>query len=70
MIAEHHNLNGSHRPRISDTHGKQVFADAKEKEVTCKDCRECSHCMESSREYPCTDFKKKEGGEHGRGKEL
>lgn len=29
--------------------------------VTCKDCQYYSHCLESSREYPCKDFKKKEG---------
>ena len=36
---------------------------------TCKECRRFKHCMESSREYPCKDFAKKEvhirKAEHG-----
>lgn len=27
--------------------------------MTCKDCQHYSHCLESSREYPCKDFRKK-----------
>jgi len=29
--------------------------------MTCKDCQQYSKCLEGSREYPCKDFKKKDG---------
>ena len=37
--------------------------------TTCTDCAMKNRCWERSRNYPCKDFKPKEGIDLGRGKE-